>query len=143
MSELVLKNQNPILLTCRIANGTLELSHEGVPLPDGSMTVALDDGGRTQIWIADFAQDGVRFRAYASTIQDEGFLAPWRREDSGVRSPEIMAPDLEQRMRVQVQAMGYDVVEAVSARERKDYTFPSYTDPIDVWIPKKGSKPTP
>jgi hypothetical protein len=141
MAQLEIKDQTSILLNFRITDGRLEVLYEGQPLPDDGVRVLLDDGVSTVIRIADFIQDNICYRAQASTVQRDGMLLPWTREDSGVRSLDLTASDAEQRLRVRAQAVGYDDVTA-TARMSADYDLSIYEDDIEVWIPKKGSKPT-
>lgn len=132
---------NPILLSCRIVGESLEVLYKDQLVSGDGVRVTLDDGTSTSLRIADFTQDKICYRAQASTVSN-GMLVQWDREEIGVRSPELKADaTAEQHLSVQVQAVAYDD-ENASARESADYTPAIYNNTIDVWIPKKGSKPT-
>jgi hypothetical protein len=149
MAKLSINNQEPVtlgsqatvLLSCRITGGALEVVYEGQPESVRRLEIILYDGERAQVKIADFAHEGVRYRINAFIVSG-GDLVPWTREDSAARYDEIPAPEAEQRIPVQVRALGYEFIEPISGREEADYQFATAdADPIDIIVPKKGSKP--
>jgi len=143
MSELVLTDIVPVLLTCQIHGDSMVCAHERGVLPGDPAVVELGDLPSTHVRIADFQHDGVRYLTNVATVREDGTLESWPRHDGYAESPELRAGDRVVIMNVLIDAIGYDTVEPSSARNRSEGALAVFQHDIAIDVRKKGSKPTP
>jgi hypothetical protein len=68
----------PMRLAIQVSGGTVQPLQDGAPHSDTPLTVLL----QANIEIVDFVHDGKHWRVNAFTIERDGALAPWPRNDA-------------------------------------------------------------
>jgi hypothetical protein len=138
--ELLLTDVSPVLLSCRfLQDGSFDVHYEGASLAERDVVVELDDGASTRIAIGSFMHEGESYRASAFTVEADGTLSPWDRDDAGVTSPVVPAGADEVVLRAAIIALGYD--DSLPPDQQAVYEPKDGYAQVRIRVRKKGSKP--
>lgn len=141
MTQLLLIDMAPVLLSGRITDPpVLDVHHEGHTVTDGELIVELEERQATEVAIGNFLQDDEQYRVNAFTIESDGTLTAWSREDTGVRSPALPLGATELLVDTLVEAVSYD--DSLSPEQQQAYMATIYKARIRIRVRKRGSKPT-
>ena len=140
MSEIVVTDQSPVLLSCGfLEGGTLDVRHEVVSLAAQDLAVELDQVASTQIAVTDFVYAGESYRTSVFSVAADGTLSAWARNGSSMYSPVLPAGDEETVLHAAVVVASYD--ESLTPDEQAVYKPTSGYAQVRIRVRKKGSKP--
>jgi hypothetical protein len=140
MSELVLIDVTPVLLSCSVPSPeALDIHYEGTALRDSDLAIELDQQPAAAVAVTDFADSGETYRVSGFTVEQDGLLTPWPREGAEVRSPSWPLEPNELIVDALVDAVSYD--DSLPPDEQAQYVPKTMQARIRIRVRKKGSKP--